>query len=174
LSALGKTVRDVGLIAVTAGPGYFTGIRVGLSYATGLAGSLGIMVTPVPTLEAMASCLRESLAASGVMSAVVPVIPAGRGSFYAAAYGTGPDGETVTLLEPSYAETGFLHERLEKLAERCEPIMTGNDFPREFENLPWLRFVPQLSVASGIISLTRSRRPVDPSAVRAEYLRSPG
>ncbi|MDR2779671.1 MAG: tRNA (adenosine(37)-N6)-threonylcarbamoyltransferase complex dimerization subunit type 1 TsaB, partial [Synergistaceae bacterium] len=34
LSALGKTVRDVELIAVTAGPGYFTGIRVGLSYAT--------------------------------------------------------------------------------------------------------------------------------------------
>jgi tRNA threonylcarbamoyladenosine biosynthesis protein TsaB len=174
LSAFGKTVRDVGLVAVTVGPGYFTGIRVGLSYSTGLAGSLGIMAAPVSTLDAMASCLLGTLAASETKRVVVPVITAGRGLFYAAAYGTEPDGEKTALLEPSCVAAEELRERLEKLAGRSKLIITGSDFPRELDGSPRLRFVPQLSVAAGIINLARSREPVDPSAVRAEYLRSPG
>jgi tRNA threonylcarbamoyladenosine biosynthesis protein TsaB len=173
LSAFGKTVRDVGLIAVTAGPGYFTGIRVGLSYAAGLAGSLGIMATPVPTLDAMASCLLGALAAGGSRCAVVPVIPAGRGSLYAAAYRVGPNGETMTLLGPSCVETADLRERLEKLAGRDKLVITGNGFPRELDGSPRMRFVPQLSVAAGIINCARARKPIDPAAVRADYLRSP-
>jgi tRNA threonylcarbamoyladenosine biosynthesis protein TsaB len=174
LSAFGKTVRDVGLIAVTVGPGYFTGIRVGLSYATGLAGSLGIMVTPVSTLDAMASCLLGTLAASEAKRVVVPVIPAGRGLFYAAAYGTEPGGEKAALLGPSCLGTEEFRERLEELAGRGKLIITGSGFPRELDGLPRLGFVPQLSVAAGIMSLARSLEPVDPSAARAEYLRSPG
>jgi tRNA threonylcarbamoyladenosine biosynthesis protein TsaB len=171
LSAFGRTVRDVSSIAVTAGPGYFTGIRVGLSYATGLAGSLGVMVTPVSTLGAMASCLLEALAASGAECAVVPVIPAGRGSFYAAAYRMETGGGQSTRIEASFLEAGVMRERIEALAERGGVIVTGYDFPRELENLSRLRFIPQLSVAAGIINLARSRRPIDPAAVRADYLR---
>ena len=174
LSAFGKTVRDIGLIAVTVGPGYFTGIRVGLSYATGLADSLGIMVTPVSTLDAMASCLLGTLAASEAKRVVVPVIPAGRGLFYAAAYGTEPDGDKAPPLRPSCLESGELRERLEKLAGGGKLIITGSGFPRELDGTLGLCFVPQLSVAAGIMDLARSREPVDPSAARAEYLRSPG
>ena len=174
LSVFGKTVRDIGLIAVTVGPGYFTGIRVGLSYATGLAGSLGIMVTPIPTLDAMASCLLGTLTASEAKRVVVPVVPAGRGLFYAAAYGTEPSGEKAALLAPACMETGELRERLERLAGRGKLIITGSNFPPELGDPTRLGFVPQLSVAAGIINLARSRESVDPSAARAEYLRSPG
>jgi tRNA threonylcarbamoyl adenosine modification protein YeaZ len=62
---------DLTGIAVSAGPGSFTGIRVGLATALGLAGSLGIPVSSCSVLEAMAS----SLKLTGVAA-----IPMGRGA----------------------------------------------------------------------------------------------
>ena len=37
LAAAGMTFADIDLMAVTSGPGYFTGIRVGVAYAAALA-----------------------------------------------------------------------------------------------------------------------------------------
>lgn len=47
------TWADVGRIAVTVGPGSFTGIRAGVAAARGLALSLGVRAVGVTTLEAM-------------------------------------------------------------------------------------------------------------------------
>jgi tRNA threonylcarbamoyladenosine biosynthesis protein TsaB len=54
LDAAGLQVEDLDLLAVAAGPGSFTGLRVGISTAQGLAVARGITVVPVPTLEALA------------------------------------------------------------------------------------------------------------------------
>lgn len=54
LAAAGLGFADLTRIAVTVGPGSFTGVRVGIAYAKGLAMALGIPAVGVPTLEALA------------------------------------------------------------------------------------------------------------------------
>lgn len=49
------TLQDVGRIAVTIGPGSFTGIRVGVAAARGFALSLGIEALGITTLETLAA-----------------------------------------------------------------------------------------------------------------------
>jgi tRNA threonylcarbamoyladenosine biosynthesis protein TsaB len=72
-------------IAVSIGPGSFTGLRIGLSVAKGLAFACGRPVVPVPTLKALAaSAGRESLADSE--SLIYAMIDAGRDEIYFAAY----------------------------------------------------------------------------------------
>ncbi|MBO5488494.1 MAG: tRNA (adenosine(37)-N6)-threonylcarbamoyltransferase complex dimerization subunit type 1 TsaB, partial [Eubacterium sp.] len=43
-------VEEVDMLAVAAGPGSFTGLRIGASTAKGLAQALAIPIVPVPTL----------------------------------------------------------------------------------------------------------------------------
>ncbi len=54
LKNLDKTVRDLDLVAVSRGPGSFTGLRIGLAEAKGLCWALQIPAVGVSTLEAMA------------------------------------------------------------------------------------------------------------------------
>lgn len=54
----GLTAADMDLIAVAAGPGSFTGLRIGVSAAKGLAWALGLPCCGVSTLEAMVENVR--------------------------------------------------------------------------------------------------------------------
>ena len=55
LARVGRRLSDVDLFAVLAGPGSFTGLRVGMAAAQGFALATGKLVVPVPTLEALAA-----------------------------------------------------------------------------------------------------------------------
>ena len=54
LSSAGLTVGEIDAFAVSAGPGSFTGIRIGVSAIKGLAAASGKPCIPVSTLEGMA------------------------------------------------------------------------------------------------------------------------
>lgn len=65
--------RDITKVAVATGPGSFTGLRVGVSFALGLAMGRRIPIVPLPTLE---------LQAARSDTPVIAVADAGRGRFY--------------------------------------------------------------------------------------------
>lgn len=73
----GATPRDLDAIGVTLGPGSFTGLRVGLSFAKGMATALGLKLQGIGTLEAL---LRHP---DIYGQRAVSVIDGGRGRFYA-------------------------------------------------------------------------------------------
>ena len=76
---VGRTPEDLGLVAVSAGPGSYTGLRIGTSTAKGLALATGAAVVAVPTLRALAA----SADVDGLLAAV---LPSRRGEVYAAVY----------------------------------------------------------------------------------------
>lgn len=78
-------------IAVGIGPGSFTGLRVGLSYAKGLVMAAGCALVGVPSLDTLAiAALAETSAPPGCL--VCPVLDARKGEVYFALYRVSADG----------------------------------------------------------------------------------
>ncbi|MBS9719203.1 tRNA (adenosine(37)-N6)-threonylcarbamoyltransferase complex dimerization subunit type 1 TsaB [Tianweitania sp. BSSL-BM11] len=98
LRQAGKTYSDLSRIGVVIGPGSFTGVRVGVSTARGLALALNIPAVGVTTLEALAA---EALALHPGRS-VLAVIDARREQLYSALY----DQAGVPLAEPAVLDAG--------------------------------------------------------------------
>ena len=80
LSQFGKTVADVTAVAVAAGPGSFTGVRIGVAAAKGFAWGKELPCCGVSTLEAMA------LGAGVYSGYVCPVMDARRAQVYNALF----------------------------------------------------------------------------------------
>ncbi len=103
LERAGLTVADLGGVAVAIGPGTFTGLRVGLSLAKGLAMAGDLPIAGVPTLEATAlPWLRAG-------RSVIAVLPAGRGRLvwqeFGGTEGTAPVNGTPADLLATIDET---------------------------------------------------------------------
>jgi tRNA threonylcarbamoyladenosine biosynthesis protein TsaB len=86
MAAAALDFRDLDLIAVTRGPGAFTGIRIGLAAARGLAFAAGKPCVGVETLSALA----EPLLARDPGRPLLAVMDTKRGDFYAEIFGGGP------------------------------------------------------------------------------------
>jgi tRNA threonylcarbamoyladenosine biosynthesis protein TsaB len=84
LAAAEVALNELAAVAVAIGPGSFTGLRVGLGYAKGLAMARRIAVVGLSTLDAMALCALATGLPAG--TTVCPVIDARRGEVYAALY----------------------------------------------------------------------------------------
>lgn len=94
LGEAGLSFADLDLLAVTVGPGAFTGLRVGLAAARGIRLASGLPCLGVPTLEALAASARRQLACA---TPILAVLDTGRGDVYAQRFGAdgAPDGEAV-------------------------------------------------------------------------------
>jgi tRNA threonylcarbamoyladenosine biosynthesis protein TsaB len=110
--------RDLEGVAVATGPGSFTGLRIGVSAAKGLALALSIPLAVVPTLDAMAAALPFA------EWPVCPVLVARRDEVYVSLYrwgGTGMRRDWDYLALPPHAVGERLQERV---------ILTGEGAPR--------------------------------------------
>lgn len=131
LAEAGVGYADLGLVAVSTGPGSFTGVRVGVSAVRGLSLALKVSAVGVTTLEALAAETRAALGRRMVLAA----LDAGRGEIHAALY----DETGAALREPAVltlAEAAGLavpgQVALAGTAARLIADAVGADKPFEF------------------------------------------
>lgn len=95
LKSCGVEIKDIGLIAVSAGPGSFTGVRIGVAAAKGLALPFNIPCASVSSLEALAANL------IGTNAVICSVMDARRNQFYNAIFEN--VGDKLNRLTPDRA-----------------------------------------------------------------------
>ncbi len=103
LCRLECTIHDIGAIAVARGPGAFTGLRIGLSAAAGLARGTGAALYGATTLELAAR-------SSGQGDEVWAVLNAYRNEVYAQRLRVDADGDVVALDDPMVASPDLVFD----------------------------------------------------------------
>ncbi len=136
LAFFGITAREVDLFAVSAGPGSFTGVRIGAATLKGLAFGQKKPCVEVSTLEAIAQNL------SIHKGLICPVMNARRSQVYTALFRS--DGEALTRLMPDSAlSISELDELLSAYGEDVCLCGDGYEITEKGFSKTSLRFVPQ-------------------------------
>jgi len=135
LAQAGKKLAMVERIAVTIGPGSFTGIRVGVAAARGFALALNIPTVGITTLETMAAAQRVKTPGRAVLAAM----DAKRGEIYLQSFSAEgeplDDPRAVTIEEAQAFASTFDGEITGSAAPLLRPELTGdyaNSFPISF------------------------------------------
>jgi tRNA threonylcarbamoyladenosine biosynthesis protein TsaB len=182
--------RRIDLVAVSIGPGSFTGIRIAVTFAKFVAWDTGAKVVAVPTLRAMA----ENAPAD--RRRIVPILDAKRGGLFAGIFERreGPPAEVrADTLVPARRRSGGglsdLHQIFgpaliepEDLARRLQTpaFILGTGIPKGRAALAAFEFAPEplWDVRPAVVAhlgwqLHEEGRYADPLRLEPVYLRPP-
>ncbi len=126
LQELKLTGKDLSAIAVSQGPGSYTGLRIGVSAAKGLCFALDIPLIAVDTLQVLAV---QATVTEGV---VIPMIDARRMEVYSAIFN--PKGEKIRDVQAEIIDENSFEKFTEKVtfvgdcAEKCKAVLTNPNF----------------------------------------------
>ena len=157
------TVDTINCFAAAAGPGSFTGVRLGLTAVKGLAETIGAAVFGVSNLQALAACGTSTLRAS--------VIDARRGEVYGAVYDAQLSEVQPEQVLPFRDWLAQLPADVEFLSTDFAPFRPALSGTR-FENVT----VTEHRALAGAVGRIAARRylsgeRVDPAVVDANYVR---
>jgi tRNA threonylcarbamoyladenosine biosynthesis protein TsaB len=118
--------QEIKAVAVSKGPGSYTGLRIGVSTAKGLCYALGIPLLSVDTLQVLAQQVAVS---SGL---IIPMIDARRMEVYSAVFNTNHtkimEVQAEVLTESSYAEITENIYFIGDCQDKCKTVLTKSNF----------------------------------------------
>ncbi len=123
--------KDLMAVAISSGPGSYTGLRIGTSTAKGLCYALNIPLIAINTLEAMAKGVAEYITEDDIL--LCPMLDARRMEVYCML-----TDKELTIIKKTAAKIIDEHSYSEELKEnkivffgngatKCEPIIGNND-----------------------------------------------
>lgn len=126
IAAAGITFKDLVAVAVSQGPGSYTGLRIGVSAAKGLCYALEIPLIAVDTLQALAA---QATIENGL---IVPMLDARRMEVYSAIFSNKLEVKRAILAEvitedsfQEYDETLYF---VGDCADKCKEVLTQSNF----------------------------------------------
>ena len=126
LKETGVSVQEIQAVAVSKGPGSYTGLRIGVSAAKGLCYALGIPLISVDTLQVLA---KQVVVQNGL---IVPMLDARRMEVYSAIFDINhikrAEVQAEILTETSYDEITELVYFIGDCQEKCKTVLTKNNF----------------------------------------------
>jgi len=114
IESSGLRSTDIDLVAVSIGPGSFTGLRVGLSFAKGFALGVGATIVPVITLDGLAQHIYAHISNrldSGSDYRLCPLTIARRGEVFGRLYKHNK-GDLLPVGDPFLADVDELCKRI--------------------------------------------------------------
>jgi len=126
IAKAGISAQDLNAVAVSQGPGSYTGLRIGVSAAKGLCYALNIPLIAVDTLQTLAS-------QAGVTDGkIIPMLDARRMEVYSAIFNS--DLTIERAIQAEIIDENSFQEYTEKLyfvgdcADKCKPVLTKSNF----------------------------------------------
>jgi tRNA threonylcarbamoyladenosine biosynthesis protein TsaB len=126
LKEAGLVIADIDLFAVCTGPGGFTGIRVGMASAKGLAAAARRPLVGATSLQATAlsaSLIGPDGSAVSASAPILALIRAYRGEVYSQLFQVGASGALTELNEPIISP---IDQALERVSNREKLVIVGD------------------------------------------------
>ncbi len=146
LAEISLVLNDLDAIAISKGPGSYTGLRIGVSAAKGLCFALDVPLIALPTLKSMAQ------QAKGLETDyIIPLLDARRMEVYSAVFDNNLTDIRETRAE--IIEAGSFQEYIEKGkvlllgsgAEKCKELLTGKNVSFDSSMVPSAKKMGPLS-----------------------------
>jgi len=146
LAEISLVLNDLDAIAISKGPGSYTGLRIGVSAAKGLCFALDVPLIALPTLKSMAQ------QAKGLETDyIIPLLDARRMEVYSAVFDNNLTDIRETRAE--IIEAGSFQEYIEKGkvlllgsgAEKCKELLTGKNVSFDSSMVPSAKEMAPLS-----------------------------
>lgn len=159
-------LSDIDRIAVTNGPGSFTGLRISVSCVKGMAMGAGVPVVPVSTLEAIAYNF------TGVDGIICSCMDARLSQVYNALFRS-ENGVITRLCEDRAIKLEKLSKELDKLDGRIIFAGDGAALAYEFtgKKFELAPLVLRYQRGSGVCLAAWEKTAADPAAIMPSYLR---
>ena len=161
MAEIGAAFSEIDRVAVTVGPGSFTGLRVGLAFAKGLAIAGGVPCLGVGVLEALAASSRSG-------GRVLAAIDAKRAQAYLQLFEEGR-----ALSQPEAVLLADVPAWLDRHGGSQDLTIVGSGAPLLAETAPAARLLPLVAPDPVAIARLAAGRSAPAAPARPIYLRAP-